>query len=730
MTSTTDNPENGENSPLDLAETSSLSIPHWLAQAGQYQLIRDTFSQLPLLVAVYSSEGALISVNETFTQVIGWTTADLVSQDVLTACYPDPGTRQQVQTWMLDTTYGWHSVPTHTRPGQIIETLWCYLRLPDGSGIACGQNMSILHQAQTALLETTERYALLIMGINDGVWDWDLRTNEVYYSPRWKVLLGYQEHELGQTLEEWLNRIHPQDVERVKLNLTLHVQGQTPHFQQEYRIRHKNGQYRWALSRGQVLRDQYGQAYRMAGSLTDQTEHRMAETQLLHDALHDPLTGLPNRALLLDRLGQALRHARRRATYHFALLFIDIDRFKVINDSLGHSAGDQLLIEFTHRLQHYLRPDDTIARIGGDEFVILLDDLSELDDALVVAQRLLSAFQAPFIVRGQSFFATASIGVHLKSDLNQAPDEYIRNADIAMYRAKVAGGNRYVIFQQEMHATLRERMELENSLYQALEKQELRVYYQPIFCLETKNLKGVEALVRWEHPFEGLIQPDKFIPIAEETGLIIPIGAYVLWHACQQMQQWFALFPGLQFILSVNVSARQISQPHLVDTILETLSRTGFPTEFLQLEITETTVVENPDAAMQILLKLKEHNIRLAMDDFGTGYSSLGYLSRLPIDVLKIDRCFVKDLDQDENSLEIIRAILGIAQGMNLVVVAEGIETETQAQHLLALGCRSGQGYFFSKPLSVEEMTQLIATYGQDSPTHFDETTTASESPD
>lgn len=713
MAAATDYPEYPDRESLPPTDISNLSVPNWLVKGNNYQIVRDTFSQLPLMVAVYSAEGALLSVNEEFSQILGWTTADLVTHDVLAACYPDPSTCQQVREWMLGGQYGWRSIPTHTRTAQVLETLWSYICLPDGSGIACGQNMSILHQAQMALLETTERYALLIMGINDGIWDWDLRTNEVYYSPRWKVLLGYQEDELGQTLEEWVNRIHPQDVERVKLNLTLHVQGQTPHFQQEYRIRHKNGQYRWALSRGQVLRDQYGQAYRMAGSLTDQTEHRMAETQLLHDALHDPLTGLPNRALLLDRLGQTLRHARRRSSYQFALLFIDIDRFKVINDSLGHSSGDQLLIEFTNRLQQYLRPDDTIARVGGDEFVILLDDLSELDDALIVAQRLVGAFQAPFIVRGQSFFATASVGVHLKSDLNQPPDEYIRNADIAMYRAKVAGGNRYVIFQPEMHATLRERMQLENSLYQALEKQELCVYYQPIYALNDRQLKGFEALIRWQHPVEGLIRPDKFIPIAEETGLIIPIGAYVLWQACQQMQQWSEQFPQLSLVLSVNVSARQLGQPHLVDTVLETLTRTGLAPEKLQLEITETTVVENPDMAMQTLQKLKEQQIRLAMDDFGTGYSSLGYLSRLPIDVLKIDRCFVQDIEHNENSLEIVRAILGIAQGLNLGVVAEGIETEAQAKRLRDLGCLVGQGYYFAVPLDVAATSQLIQNYAE-----------------
>lgn len=712
MASTTDYPEHPDHESLAPADISDLSVPNWLVELNSYQLVRNTFSQLPLMVAIYSLEGEFIAVNEEFTQILGWTTADLVTHDVLAACYPDPTTCQKVRDWMLGGQHGWQSIPTHTRSAQVIETLWSYIRLPDGSGIACGQNMSILHQAQRSLLETTERYALLIMGINDGVWDWDLGTNEVYYSPRWKILLGYQEDEVGQTLEEWVNRIHSQDVERVKLNLTLHVQGQTPHFLQEYRIRHKNGQYRWVLSRGQVLRDQYGQAYRMAGSLTDQTEHRMAETQLLHDALHDPLTGLPNRALLLDRLSQSLRHAYRRATYHFAILFIDIDRFKIINDSLGHASGDQLLIEFTHRLQQHLRPDDTIARVGGDEFVILLDDLSAMDDALIVAQRLISAFQAPYIVRGQSFLATASVGVHLKSDLNQPADEYIRNADIAMYRAKVAGGNRYVIFQPEMHATLRERMQLENSLYQALENQELCVYYQPIYALSDKQLKGLEALIRWQHPVEGLIHPDKFIPIAEETGLILPIGAYVLWQACQQMQQWYEEFPDLNLVLSVNVSARQLSQPQWVDTVFETLTRTGLAPQKLQLEITETTIVENPDAAMQTLLELKGQQIRLAMDDFGTGYSSLGYLSRLPIDVLKIDRCFVKDIEENENSLEIIRAILGIAQGLNLTVVAEGIETATQAQHLQQLGCPVGQGYYFSVPLDVAATTQLIRDYG------------------
>ncbi|MDG2990971.1 EAL domain-containing protein [Candidatus Synechococcus calcipolaris G9] len=674
-----------------------------------YTIIRSSCARLPFLIAFYHPLGSLITVNQEFTSILGWDTSDLVTTDVLAACFPDPGTHQQFRDWMIQPAPGWREIPTHNRDGRLIETLWAVVKFPNGSGMICGQNITPLKHLQTSLLETSERYALLVMGINDGVWDWDLNTDEVFYSFRWKTLLGYGDDELGNHISDWLSRIHPQDVERVKLNLTLHIQGQTPHFQQEFRIQHKNSGYRWALVRGLALRDPQGKAYRISGSLTDLTEHRLAEAQLLHDALHDALTGLANRTLLFDRIAQSIRHGRRRPNYNFALLFIDIDRFKVINDSLGHSLGDKVLIEISKRLTAILRPDDTVARLGGDEFVILLDDMVSPEDALSVADRILRDMERPFMIKGETIFTNASIGIALRAKDSDQPEDYVRNADLAMYRAKLAGGQRYQIFTDDMHVMSRERLAVEINLRRALEEKELCLYYQPIYSLQDNRLKGFEALIRWQHPQEGLVGPERFIDLAEETGLIIPIGNYVLWQACQQMQAWLTEFPGDDLSISVNVSNRQFIQPKIVEQVLTTLERTQLSPHCLQLEITETMVIENPELMQQVLLDLKAHDIRLNMDDFGTGYSSLSYLARLPIDVLKIDRSFVQQIQEGDEKLEIIRAIASLACSLNLEVVAEGIETAHQVSKLRELGCQYGQGYYFDRPLSLEAATELLA---------------------
>ncbi len=555
-------------------------------------------------------------------------------------------------------------------------------------------------RTEEALLETKERYALSILGANDGIWDWNLVTDEIYFSPRWKSMLGHTEDQVGNSPEDWFNRIHPQDLERVQLNLALHQQGQTQHFEQEYRIRHQNGSYRWVLSRGIAVRDREGKAYRMAGSLTDNTERRLAEEQLLHDAMHDPLTKLPNRTLFIDRLEQVIRFTQRRPDYQFAVLFLDLDRFKVINDSLGHLAGDQLLVELSERLLVCLRPEDTIARLGGDEFVILIDDLQGVEDATVVANRIQQMLAQPFSLNGQIVFTTASIGITLSTCQIQHPQDYLRNADIAMYQAKTHGGDRHALFTNVMYISAIARLQLETDLRRAIERDELRLQYQPILSLATEKLIGFEALIRWQHPIDGLVFPNKFIAVAEETGLIIPIGHWVLREACRQMQSWLTQIPAdYPLMISVNLSSKQLAHPNLIEQVDDILSETGLPPCCLKLEITESMVLENTEAAQKTLRQLKERQIQLSMDDFGTGYSSLNYLHRLPIDVLKIDRSFINEMDKSEESLELVKAIVSIAHSLKMDVVAEGIETQAQLEQLQSLGCKFGQGYLFSRPV-------------------------------
>uniref|UniRef100_UPI0026253EB6 putative bifunctional diguanylate cyclase/phosphodiesterase n=1 Tax=uncultured Thermosynechococcus sp. TaxID=436945 RepID=UPI0026253EB6 len=604
---------------------------------------------------------------------------------------------------------GWQEIPVHSADGQVLEIIWAFVRFPNGGGLMCGYNITDLKLTQAALLETSDRYALLTRGINDGVWDWNLTTNETFYSSRWKTILGYQEHEIGNHIDDWLKRIHPQDVERVKLNLMLHVRGQTPHFQQEFRIQHRNGSYRWVLARGLVLRDAYGNACRMAGSLTDLAEHQLAGVELLYDALHDSLTGLANRTLLFDRIEQAARHARRRPDYKFAILFIDIDRFKVINDSLGHSCGDLILIELANRLTRIVRPDDTVARIGGDEFVILLDDISNNSDALGVCDRIHHALDQPFMIKDEPITLRVSIGVATRSNHIEKAEDYLRNADIAMYRAKLAGGNRYQVFSEEMHLMARDRLSLEVGLRQAIERDELTLFYQPIYRLSDNRLYGFEALIRWQHPTQGLLLPNQFIPLAEETGLILPIGDWVIWRACRDLQRWHEEFPQCELSVSVNLSSRQLMHPALAEQVLTALEQTQIPPHCLHLEVTESIGIDQPEQVRNVLLKLKAQGIKLSLDDFGTGYSSLCYLTNLPIDLLKVDRSFVRLITTTEEKHPIIDAIVGLAKGLKLQVIAEGVEHSHQVMRLRELQCDYAQGYYFSPALRMEKVNALLA---------------------
>jgi diguanylate cyclase (GGDEF)-like protein/PAS domain S-box-containing protein len=565
-------------------------------------------------------------------------------------------------------------------------------------------------QAEEALRQSEERYALATHGANDGLWDWDLSCDKVYYSPRWKAMLGCEAEDIGATPDVWFSRVHPDDIDTLKSQLTDHLKGLTPHFQSEHRLLHQNGTYRWTLSRGLAVRTLAGQAYRIAGSLTDITERKLS----------DPLTGLPNRLLFLDRLGRAIERTKRRRDFLFAVLFIDLNRFKMINDSFGHRVGDALLAMLAQRLEASLRASDTVtrlggeptlARFGGDEFAILLEDINHVSDATRVAQRIHTELSAPFPLNDHEIFSSTSIGIALSTTAYDSPEDILRDAGIALHRAKRDGHASYAVFDQTMHASTVAHLQLETDLRRAVEQQEFRVYYQPIVSLGTGRIIGFEALVRWQHPQRGFISPAEFIPIAEETHLITPIGGWVLRQACHQIRIWQRQFPSHPLLLvSVNLSGKQFLQDDLVDQIDRLLQEVNLAPHSVKLEITESVLMDNVASATTMLSRLHALGLKLGLDDFGTGYSSLSYLHRYPFDVLKIDGSFVRRIGTDAESAEIVRTIVTLAHNLGLEVIAEGVETPQQLAYLKAIDCEYGQGYLFSHPLDVEKATALLST--------------------
>jgi len=569
-------------------------------------------------------------------------------------------------------------------------------------------------RTESALRESEERYALAVNGANDGLWDWHILRGRAYFSWRWKAILGCENEEISEDIDEWFRRVHPSDVASLRSALEAHLQGRSGHFEHEHRMRNKQGEYLWVLSRGLAVRDGRGRAYRMAGSMTDVTGRKLAEAQLLHDAMHDHLTGLPNRHLFLDRLEFMLRRYQRDPHKLFAVLFFDLDHFKNINDSLGHGAGDELLIEITRRLQTFLRPGDTLARLGGDEFAILLGDVSSVTDASYVADRIYHVLGETFELRGQEVFTSASIGIAISAEHYQRPEEILRDADLAMYRAKGAGKARYEVFDNDMHQRAVALLRREAELRRAVEREEFVIHYQPIIALGTECIVGVEGLVRWRHPQLGLIGPDAFIPIAEERNLVIPIGWWVLHEACAQTRRWQDLYdmdPPLS--VSVNVPGKLFMQQGMVSRIVEILEETRLAPHSLQLEITEGAVMHHGERAMERLRELRDLGVRLSLDDFGTGYSSLAYLQRFAYDSLKIDRSFVGTMEHVESSEAIVRTLITLGQSLQMTVVAEGVETRSQLEALRAMSCPQAQGFWFSRPVSGAEVERLFGRGGK-----------------
>jgi len=564
-------------------------------------------------------------------------------------------------------------------------------------------------KAEEALRESEERYALAARGANDGLWDWNLVTGEVYFSDRWREMVGVSARTLSSSPEEWFSRVHLSDLPQLKVDIAAQAAGNRPHFQSEHRLRHAEGFFIWVLCRGIVVRNAEGHALRIAGSMTDITARKDLEERLRREAQFDALTALPNRGYATDLLRRAIARGKRHKEQQFAVLFLDCDRFKVVNDSLGHQAGDTLLTLVASRLNASVRPGDVVARLGGDEFVVILDGVRDEAEAITVAERFQQSLTQPFYVDGRELFMSVSVGIAMSQEGIEHPEDYIRDADLAMYRAKMRGRARHEVFRPDMRTGAVLQMALENDLRHAMDRGELRVMYQPIWSLVTGRITGFEALVRWDHPQHGAMQPGDFIPIAEESGLILPLGEWVMRQAAERLARWNAsIVSDAPVWMSVNVAAKQLTNPGLVAFVQRTIAETKIAPAHFKLEITESMIMVDAVAAVGALEQLKALGIHLLMDDFGTGHASLSYLHRLPISTIKIDRYFVGRIDSNSECLEIVRTILTLSRSLNMDVVAEGVESHAQREVLQSLGCEFVQGYLLSRPLDAEEAERLL----------------------
>ena len=576
-----------------------------------------------------------------------------------------------------------------------------------------------LQQMRRRLAERDQLFQLITENAADMIAVVDGAGQRIYNSPAYQHVLGYSAEELKTTSS--IEQIHPDDRQRVLE--AAHKARSTGQGQRlEYRIRHKDGSWRILESTASAVRNAKGKTEKLVIVNRDISERKRAEEMLAHSAFHDGLTNLPNRALFLDRLQRALVLSKRHTDYKFAVLFIDVDEFKVFNDSLGHKVGDEVLIQIGLRLTGSLREvdtisrpqvgqsqkDDTLARLGGDEYTILLEDIRNPSDAIRVAERLQSKLAVPFTVQGYEIVVNASVGIALSTATCAHAEDLLRDANIAMFRAKRAGKARCEVFDTAMHEGAVRRLELETELRKALELGEFRTHYQPIISLKTGRITGFEALTRWQHG-DRLLSPAEFIAVADETGLIIPMNRILLREACEQLRSWHAEFPAEPALsMSVNITSKEFAHPNLANGIAETLKQTGLDPYHLQLEITETIAMRDPEKAASVLSELKALGVRLSVDDFGTGYSSLSRLQQFPVDSLKIDRAFISQMDSDAESHKIVQVIIMLAQTLGLVTVAEGTETEEQVNQLKALDCGFAQGYYFSKPADHHVISDLL----------------------
>ena len=552
------------------------------------------------------------------------------------------------------------------------------------------------HRMEKQLRESEERYFLATQGSNDGLWDWNVQEQKIYFSPRWKSMLGYAESVIGTSPMDWLNRIHPSDREQVEKRIAQHLSGTNSHFESEYRILDAKGEYRWVLCRGLARRDDKGNAHRIAGSQTDITDRKV----------YNPLTGLPNRILFIDRLEYAMKRAKPQ-TKAFGVAVIEVGDVKTIASSLGYVCADRLICEIARKIQGCLSANDTVAHFGNDDFVLLLEEVADGKSAAIAASRLQRELEKPSQIDGQPVYISPHTGITLCTHEYIHPEELVRDAYAAMQRAKAEGNGRFEIFDRKMRSSAIARLKLEADLRSALENEQFRIHYQPITCLKTGRLAGVEALVRWQRMGE-LLLPSDFLSIAESTDLLVPLERWVLKESCMQMARW-KLADEVPLTLNVNLCPKHYSDPNLVQEVREVLQRSGLAPQRLRLEITESALMNDTESLSKTLTDIRAMNVQLHMDDFGTGYSSLSYLNRFPINSLKIDRSFVGNLGLCEETWKIVQAIVNLGKNLEMELIAEGIENIMQLRMLQTLKCDYGQGYYFAKPLEPDEVKRLIA---------------------
>lgn len=591
-----------------------------------------------------------------------------------------------------------------TIPGS--AALWALLWLSVALGL--GSLRDRLVKVRGRLLRSRGRLERALRESRDVLWEWEIASGSAFFSRQFAELLGHTGSELSARVAEWFERVHPDDLESLNHAVDACVRGERTRFTQPHRLRRKDGSYIWVAAGGVVTPSREDEPARLTGFISDVTDQRRSAAQLRRLAMQDALTGLPNRVLFMERLEQAHERAMR-GHGDYAVLLVDLDRFKVINDSLGPATGDLLLMKVARLLRAVLRPSDTIARLGGDEFVVLLEDLESPDQAQGMAEKVLAALTEPIVVDGQEVVVGASVGMSRGGrDQGRRPDDVLREADIAMYQAKSQGGERVDRFEPGSEAEMAEKLDLENELRRALDGETLHVHYQPIVDLERGVVVGFEALSRWHHPRLGPVSPAKFIPIAEETGLIEQLGECVLRTACRDAAALRKAFPDAEpFRMGVNLSVAQLNPSHLCERVRRALEDHGLSADYLSLEITESGLLEDTDAATQIFTELQAMGVRLAMDDFGTGYSSLQYLRRFRIDTLKIDGSFVRDMEHAAGE-EICASIINLGKDLGLSVIAEGVERPEELARLVRLGGRYAQGFLISRPLPFADLVSWL----------------------
>jgi diguanylate cyclase (GGDEF)-like protein/PAS domain S-box-containing protein len=698
---------------LDITERRRVEV----ALRESEQRFRSSFDDAAIGMALVGTDGRFLRTNRSLRELLGYPEEELLGKTFQDITYPDDLNVDldnferilagEMRTYQIEKRY------IHKK-GHVVWALLSVSMVHDEEGeplyfVSQIQDIRERKSAEQKIRDAEQRYRTLVEQLPavtyiDPVDDPD---TSLYTSPQIEQMLGYTPQE-WQTEKLWPKRLHPKDRERVLAADKRFEAGGEP-FREEYRLLAKDGSVVWVREEAVLVRDEAGEPLYWQGVFYDLTERKALEERLHYQAYHDPLTDLPNRRLFMDRLGQALRRTMR-GHHQVAVLFMDLDGFKVVNDSLGHEVGDLLLTVVAQRLRRCLRPEDTLARFGGDEFVVLIEALDDPVQAVQAAERITEELRGPFIMEGRDLYVIASIGISLGDARTHDPAALLREADTAMYRVKDGGGD-FSVFNPAMYDWAFSRLEVENDLRRAIEEEEFIVHYQPMVDLQTGELWGMEALVRWDHPERGLLEPSEFVPVAEESGLVIPMGEQVLREACfraKERQEDSSRIPPL--MMSVNLSALQLSRLDLAETVERVLGETGFEGSRLTLDVTETVYVKVLAGNTAILDRLRGLGVRFSIDDFGTGYSSLSYLKRLPADAIKIDKAFVAGVGKDVEDTAVIRMIIELTHTLNLEVIAEGVETEEQARLLREMGCDFAQGYHFARPLPPEDIPALLSS--------------------